>query len=150
MKLTLLLFSLFFYLTAFSQNWSDDVAEIFYNKCTKCHHTGGVGPFPLTTYSEASPMAAVMFDAVNLDEMPPWPPNNDFQTYSHDRSLSPSEKTTVLNWLTNGAPEGTAARPKAPLSKSTSTSIVGLPRESRISLALISLINIVSSFYYLT
>ncbi len=32
------------------------------------------------------------------------------------------------------APEGTAARPKAPLVRRTSTSTVGLPRESRISL----------------
>jgi len=114
MRLTLLIFSLLFSLTAFSQNWSDDVAEIFYNKCTKCHHTGGVGPFPLTTYSEASPLAAVIYDAVNLDEMPPWPPNNDYQTYSHDRSLSVSEKTTVLNWITNGALEGTAANTPPP------------------------------------
>jgi hypothetical protein len=42
------------------------------------------------------------------------------------------------------APEGTAARPKEPLLSSTSTSTVGLPRESRISLALIWLILISS------
>ena len=35
------------------------------------------------------------------------------------------------------APEGTAARPNEPSSNSTSTSIVGFPRESRISRALI-------------
>jgi hypothetical protein len=33
------------------------------------------------------------------------------------------------------APEGTAALPKIPLSNNTSTSIVGLPLESKISLA---------------
>ena len=38
------------------------------------------------------------------------------------------------------APDGTAARPKEPSSKVTSTSTVGLPRESRISLALTSTI----------
>ena len=39
------------------------------------------------------------------------------------------------------APEGTAARPNAPVAKLTSTSTVGLPRESNISRACISIIS---------
>jgi hypothetical protein len=46
------------------------------------------------------------------------------------------------------APEGTAARPNAPLSSRQSTSMVGLPRESRISRPKISVIlNIARGFY---
>ncbi|MDX2359370.1 MAG: T9SS type A sorting domain-containing protein [Crocinitomicaceae bacterium] len=97
-----------------AQNWSDDVAEIFYNKCTKCHHSGGVGPFELMTYADASPMATAIFDAVLQEEMPPWPPNNDYQTYAHDRSLTPTEKTTVLDWINGGALEGTPANTPPP------------------------------------
>ena len=29
----------------FSQTWSDDVAQIFYDKCTSCHRPGGAGGF---------------------------------------------------------------------------------------------------------
>src|SRR5450432_1021764 len=43
------------------------------------------------------------------------------------------------------APEGTAARPTAPLSSSTSTSTVGLPRESRISRARTLAISVIVS-----
>ena len=100
--------------TLSAQTWSDDVAEIFYNKCAKCHHTGGVGPFALTTYAEASPMATAILDAVVQGEMPPWPPNNDFQTYAHDRSLTPAEETTVVDWLNGGAPEGNPANTPPP------------------------------------
>jgi hypothetical protein len=42
------------------------------------------------------------------------------------------------------APDGTAARPKAPLSSVTSTSTVGLPRESRISRPVMSMIAVMA------
>lgn len=110
------LFGIFLFsgLSAFGQTWSDDVAPIFYNKCAKCHHSGGIAPFSLVTYQQAGSMASFIYDAVNLDEMPPWPPNNNYQTYTHDRSLSSTEKSTVLNWLLNGYPEGNAANTPPP------------------------------------
>ncbi len=97
-----------------AQTWSDDVAQIVYDKCSKCHNSNGVAPFPLTTYAETSPMAVAMYDAINQDEMPPWPPNNDYQQYVHDRSLSASEKQTMLDWLQNGTPEGNPANTPPP------------------------------------
>lgn len=101
-------------LSALAQTWSDDVAEIFYEKCTKCHNPGGVAPFSLMTYSESSTMAAAIYDAVALDKMPPWPPSNTYQQYVHNRSLSATQKTTVLNWLTNGVLEGNSANTPPP------------------------------------
>jgi len=50
------------------------------------------------------------------------------------RALS-SSRSSRASWTPVDAPEGTAARPKAPSSRTTSTSTVGLPRESRISRA---------------
>jgi hypothetical protein len=116
MKINLFFASLFLSFMSFAQpTWSDDVAEIVYNKCAQCHHDpGGVAPFPLTTYAETSPMAAAMYDAIALDEMPPWPPNNDYQQYSHDRSLSDTEKTTLLDWILAGTPEGNPANTPPP------------------------------------
>ncbi|MFT5777403.1 MAG: hypothetical protein ACI837_000335 [Crocinitomicaceae bacterium] len=114
MKITSLLILLFLSSAAISQTWSDDVAEIFYEKCAKCHHAGGVGPFPLMTHAETSPMASAIAVAVGGDVMPPWPPNNDYQEYSHDRSLSTTEKTTILDWITAGTPEGIPANTPPP------------------------------------
>jgi len=119
---SLLLFSLLFgHSLAFSQTWSDDVATIFYNKCAQCHHAGGIAPFSLVTFSEASTNASFIYGAVNSEVMPPWPPDNNYQTYSHDRSLSSTEKTTVLNWINNGAPEGNSANTPPPPVFSNST-----------------------------
>ena len=50
------------------------------------------------------------------------------------RLASPSLRSTA-SWLPVLAPEGTMARPKEPSDRSTSASTVGLPRESRTSLA---------------
>ncbi len=50
------------------------------------------------------------------------------------RALSPSRSSTA-SWAPVEAPDGTAARPTAPSARTTSTSTVGLPRESRISRA---------------
>lgn len=102
---------------AFTQTWSNDVAPIFYNKCTSCHHQGGIAPFPLTTYQETSPMAAAIYAAISpgaTHQMPPWPPDNNYQQYLHDRALTTAEKTTLFNWLNNGFPEGNAAQTPPP------------------------------------
>src|SRR6187549_2879232 len=54
------------------------------------------------------------------------------------RFLSPS-RNSIASFSPVDAPEGTAARPFAPLSRITSASTVGLPRESITCLLLISL-----------
>ena len=58
------------------------------------------------------------------------------------REASPSRSSTASYWPVL-APEGTAARPRAPSDRRTSTSTVGLPRESRISRARTSTIDAV-------
>jgi hypothetical protein len=97
-----------------AQTWSGDVAQIFYEKCTKCHHSGGAAPNSLMTFNEVNAMAGLVYQCINQNEMPPWPPDNNYQQYLHDRSLTSAEKTTILNWLNNGLPEGNAASTPPP------------------------------------
>ena len=66
------------------------------------------------TYQETSSMSVALYDAVFQDRMPPWPPDNNYQQYVHDRSLSPTEKITMLDWLLNGTPEGNPANTPPP------------------------------------
>lgn len=106
MKKIGLLSTLLFPLLLSAQTWSSDVAQIFYNKCTACHHPGGAAPFSLMTHAEVSPLAAAVYQCVNTGEMPPWPPDNNYQQYQHNRALSNAEKTTIIGWLNNGAQEG--------------------------------------------
>jgi hypothetical protein len=114
MRKIIFLFWLFLGFNSFAQTWSDGIAQLVYDKCTKCHHTGGIAPFSLMTYSEASPMAGAIYDAVAQDRMPPWPPDNNYQQYAHNRALNATEKSTLLSWCTNGAPEGVSANTPPP------------------------------------
>jgi hypothetical protein len=114
MKKLLLLTILFLHLGINAQTWSNNVAQIFYDKCTKCHHTGGIAPSSLMTYNETSPMAAAIYDAVAQETMPPWPVDNNYQQYVHNRALSPTEKTTILDWVLAGTPEGISANTPPP------------------------------------
>ena len=53
-------------------------------------------------------------DAISTNEMPPWPPNENYQQYSHSRALNSTDKATLMSWLANGAPEGNPANAPAP------------------------------------
>jgi len=97
-----------------SQTWSNEVAPIFYNKCAQCHHTGGISSTSLTTFNEVSPMANAINTYITNDEMPPWPPNNNYQQYVHNRALSSIDKTTILDWIANGFQEGNSANTPPP------------------------------------
>src|SRR5215217_2423036 len=60
------------------------------------------------------------------------------------RFLSPSRRSTA-SCAPVDAPDGTAARPREPSSRRTSTSTVGLPRLSRISRAVMSVIAVMDA-----
>ena len=114
MKKLILLTITFISLGVHAQTWSDNVAQLVYDKCTKCHHVGGIAPTSFMTYGEVSPMAAAVAAAVSSDVMPPWPPDNNYQQYSHDRSLTATEKATIIDWVNAGYPEGNAANTPPP------------------------------------
>ena len=78
MKLLLLSIILAFTMGLQAQTWSDDVAQIVYNKCSACHNPNGIAPFSLVTYAETAPMATALLDAINQDRMPPWPADNSY------------------------------------------------------------------------
>src|SRR4051812_36807709 len=78
--------------------------------------TWSVASRPTATFASASLTLATAL----VTPLPPY------------RFLSPSRSSTA-SWIPVLAPEGTAARPSVPSARITSTSTVGLPRESRIS-----------------
>jgi hypothetical protein len=86
--------------------WSTDVAPILFNKCASCHRTGGIAPFSLTTFADASVKAAGISAAVHSKMMPPWPPDPHYSRLAHERLLSAQEIEKIKNWAAGGAPQG--------------------------------------------
>jgi peroxiredoxin len=83
-----------------------DVAPILQAKCQSCHRPGQAGPFALLTFSQVSHHAAMIREVVDEGRMPPWHADPRYGRFANDRSLSPSQRATLLTWIDQGAPEG--------------------------------------------
>lgn len=94
--------------------WSDDVAEIMYNNCVVCHNPSGIAPFSLVDYQDAYNYRLSISPAVANGDMPPWTADTSYQRYAHERILTTHERTTILDWIAQGAPEGNSANTPPP------------------------------------
>lgn len=85
-----------------------DVAPIFYERCVTCHRDGGIGPFPMTNYEEASPWSAAILASMEARTMPPWLLTGDGSCgeFRHSRWVPDEQLATVAQWVADGTPEG--------------------------------------------
>ena len=90
-------------------DWSTQVAPILYNHCTSCHHDGGIAPFSLLTYDDAVLYASSISHDISIHKMPPWQPDPAYSHMAYERILSPTDITTITNWVTGGTPQGNLA-----------------------------------------
>lgn len=95
-------------------NWHEDIAPLVYEHCVGCHRDGGIAPFALEEFGQASAFATLMHDAVQAGTMPPWgaQETEDCQPmhgWKNDMRLSDEQKQLVADWLDLGTPEGDPA-----------------------------------------
>lgn len=83
-----------------------DIAPLLDVKCNGCHVEGGIAPFALGTYAEASAQKGAIKGAVQARIMPPWMAAPGCADYEGDRSLSDDQIKTISDWVDAGAPEG--------------------------------------------
>jgi hypothetical protein len=100
--------------SAQTPTWSDQIASLVFEKCGYCHHPAGLAPFSLLTYNDAFLRRNSIQSYVVSKQMPPWPPNDDYQNYAHKRSMSQAQIDLIDDWVNGGAPEGNAANTPAP------------------------------------
>jgi hypothetical protein len=91
-----------------------DVASIFYNRCTSCHHQNQL-PKSMMNYTETYPQASSILADLNSGKMPPWSADTTYTRFLHERILTLSEKNAILGWINSGAQKGdTTLAPKSP------------------------------------
>jgi len=88
--------------------FSKDVAPILYANCVSCHRAGEMAPMSLMTYQQVRPYAASIRTRIELGTMPPWHAEAPVGTFANERRLTPAQKETIVKWVSNGAPEGSA------------------------------------------
>jgi hypothetical protein len=86
--------------------FSKDVAPILYANCTGCHRPGEIAPMSLLTYEEARPWYRAIRENVEDGVMPPWHADPKHGRFANDRSLSATDRDTIVRWARGGAPEG--------------------------------------------
>src|SRR5262245_794118 len=93
---------------SFSQtaDWSSNIATIFYDNCTVCHHEGAIAPFSLMTYDDAVLNGMSIQANVNSKKMPPWPADPAYNHFWGERVLSDSEIQAINDWVNDGMPSG--------------------------------------------
>ena len=110
-----------FFLCAFHSlkaqtTFSEHVAPIIYNKCSSCHHPGGIAPLSFTSYTDVKKQAGmIMMAAVDTKFMPPWMPDTTYSHFLDERRLTENEAQTLKKWIADGMPQGnSAAEPDVP------------------------------------
>lgn len=112
--IVLFLISLFA-LTANGQTYTEDVAEIIYNKCTTCHRSGEIGPMTFTNYNEVKDWAQTIKFVTQTGYMPPWQADPQYSRFLEENFLTQEEINTISDWVDNGAIKGpNAAEPDLP------------------------------------
>lgn len=103
---------------AFAQGpltFNKEIAPLVFKHCAPCHHSGGVGPFPLVTYEDVRKHASQIVTVTQRRYMPPWPPERGYGDFADDRSLSEKQIRLIADWVAQGKKEGDAADlPRAP------------------------------------
>ncbi len=93
-------------LSAQTVTFNADIAPLVYRHCAPCHHEGGVGPFPLMSYSDVRKHAGQIASVTERRYMPPWPPQAGFGSFKGDRHLSDKEIRLISDWVKSGKLEG--------------------------------------------
>ncbi len=85
-------------------SFTREVAPVVREKCTGCHRVGGIAPFPLETARQISSRSDLIAAAVASRVMPPWPPGPRSPAYvgQAERTLSATERSTLLAWARGG------------------------------------------------
>ena len=86
-----------------------DVAPIFADKCLKCHQAGGIAPFRLDTFEDASKMAPAIIVQTESKLMPPYLVAHDGSCGQFEAAdtLSDAQIATIKAWASGERKEGT-------------------------------------------
>jgi hypothetical protein len=93
------------------------VAPILQKHCQSCHRPGEIGPFALTTYTQARRWASDIKEFTRARKMPPWMPRGA-GVFRHERRLTDQEIATLSAWVDAGAPEGAGTVATPPVQSS--------------------------------
>lgn len=94
--------------------FAEHVAPILYGHCSQCHRIGEAGPFPLMSYRDAAPRAALIKAVTRARYMPPWPADPSYRHFAHENVLTEEQIALLARWAEQGAPRGNPKKEPRP------------------------------------
>jgi thiol-disulfide isomerase/thioredoxin len=108
--------------------FSEHVAPILKSHCQECHRPDTSAPFSLLTYHQAAANADAIAEVVADGRMPPWFACEDYGEFVNKRSLSRTEKDTLIQWARTGKEEGDESKAPPPRrAESSGRWLIGKP-----------------------
>jgi|ERR1019366_6767736 hypothetical protein len=132
-SLIFILSIMYFNPSAEAQSTYNDVANIFYTHCTKCHHDNQVAYFSLLTYNDAFNYYPTIQQDLITSHMPPWFADTAYTTtghaatrFLHEDTLTMIEKNKILQWINDGSLEGNSQLAPTPPAYNTKYKLNGI------------------------
>jgi len=87
-------------------NYSEDIAPIIYDHCTKCHRQGEIAPFALEGYDDAQSWGTMIEYVTSIKTMPPWSPDPDYRHFNDENVLTDAQISLITEWVDGGMIQG--------------------------------------------
>jgi len=98
-------------------SYTDDIAPMLIDKCTDCHHDGGIGPWSMTNHAMVQGWSRMMKEVVMTRRMPPGQIDPHVgKPIRGVAEMTPADLQALVHWIDAGATmEDGAADPLANL-----------------------------------
>ncbi len=93
-----------------SVTFSEHIAPILFQNCTRCHRPGEAAPFSLLDYQDARKRAKQIAEVTASKFMPPWHADPGYEEFSNARRLSEEQIALFNRWHQQGMKEGDPAK----------------------------------------
>lgn len=90
--------------------FTEHVAPIVFQNCTRCHRPGEAAPFALMNYEDTKKRARLIADVTESRLMPPWHAGHGYVEFSNSRRLTDEQIAVIGAWVKQGAVEGNPAK----------------------------------------
>ncbi len=90
--------------------FTEHVAPILFENCSRCHRPGEVAPFPLLNFEDAKKRGKQIVEVTGTRFMPPWHADHGYVEYSNERRLTDDQIALLAAWHKQGMPEGNPAK----------------------------------------
>jgi len=94
--------------------FSEHVAPILYQNCTRCHRPGEAAPFSLFNFQDAQKRGKQIAEVTQKRFMPPWHADHGYVEFSNERRLTDEQIALLDAWHRQGMQEGDPEKLPAP------------------------------------